>query len=140
MGEFSGRKMKKQRKKKKWKKTEYKVRKLNLREKKDPLGGSPQAKGIVIKKVGIGQKQPHSGIIKAVRVQLLKNGKEVTAFTPRTGAIGQINEHDEVLIEGIGGSQRGPVGSMPGIKWKVIKVNNIPLESLRTGKAKRTTR
>ena len=61
---------------------------------------------------------------------LLKNGKEVTAFAPRTGAIGHINEHDEVTIEGMGGSQRGPVGSMPGIKWKLIKVNNIPLQSL----------
>ncbi len=140
MGEFSGRKMKQQRKKKKWKKTEYKVRKLKLREKKDPLQGSPQAKGIVIKKVGIGQKQPHSGIIKAVRVQLLKNGKEITAFAPRTGAIKHINEHDEVLVEGLGGSQRGPVGSMPGIKWKVIKVNNIPLQSLRTGKTKKAVR
>lgn len=140
MGEFSAKKMKQQRKKKKWKKTAYKVRTLKLIEKKDPLGGAPQAKGIVIKKVGITQKQPHSGVIKAVRVQLLKNGKEVTAFAPRDGAIKHINEHDEVLIEGIGGSQRGPVGSMPGIKYKVIKVNNIPLEGLRTGKAKKGTR
>lgn len=140
MGEFSAKKMKQQRKKKKWKKTAYKVRALKLIEKKDPLGGAPQAKGIVIKKVGITQKQPHSGIIKAVRVQLLKNGKEVTAFAPRDGAIKHINEHDEVLIEGLGGSQRGPVGSMPGIKYKVIKVNNIPLEGLRTGKAKKGVR
>lgn len=140
MGEFSGRKMSQQRQKKKWKKTAYKVRKLRLRERKDPLQGAPQAKGIVIKKVGITQKQPHSGIIKAVRVQLLKNGKEVTAFAPRDGAIKHINEHDEVLIAGLGGSQRGPVGSMPGIKYKVVKVNNIPLESLRTGKSKKGSR
>ncbi len=132
--------MKQQRKKKRWKKTTYKVRKLKLREKKDPLGGAPQAKGIVIAKKGIEQKQPHSGIIKCVRVQLLKNGKEITAFCPRTGAIEQINEHDEVLVEGIGGSQRGPVGSMHGVRWKVIKVNNIPLQSLRTGKAKKAVR
>ena len=140
MGEFSGRKMSQQRQKKKWKKTAYKVRTLRLRERKDPLQGAPQAKGIVIKKVGITQKQPHSGIIKAVRVQLLKNGKEVTAFAPRDGAIKHINEHDEVLIAGLGGSQRGPVGSMPGIKYKVVKVNNIPLEGLRTGKSKKGTR
>lgn len=140
MGQFGGRKMKQQRKKKRWKKTSYKVRKLKLREKKDPLGGAPQAKGIVIAKKGVEQKQPHSGIIKCVRVQLLKNGKEITAFCPRTGAIEQINEHDEVLVEGLGGSQRGPVGSMHGVRWKVIKVNNIPLESLRTGKAKKAVR
>ncbi|MBU3905304.1 MAG: 30S ribosomal protein S12 [Nanoarchaeota archaeon] len=140
MGEFSGRKMKQQRKKKKQAKTAYKVRTMNLIVKRDPLGGAPQAKGIVLKKVGITQKQPHSGIIKAVRVQLLKNGKEVTAFVPRDGAIKFVNEHDEVMIEGMGGSQRGPVGSMPGIKWRVVKVNNLPLEGLRTGKTKKAIR
>ncbi len=140
MGEFGARKMHQQRQKKKWMKTTYKVRTLKLIERKDPFQGSPQAKGIVIKKVGITQKQPHSGVIKAVRVQLLKNGKEITAFAPRDGAIKHINEHDEVLVEGLGGSQRGPVGSMPGIKYKVIKVNNIPLESLRLGKTKKAVR
>ncbi len=137
MGEFGGRKMRQQRKKKKWKKTTYKVRKLKLKEKKDPLGGAPQAKGIVIAKKGVEQKQPHSGIIKCVRVQLLKNGKEVTVFCPRTGAIELINEHDEVLVEGIGGSQGGPVGSMWGVKWKVVKVNNQALKELRKGKKKK---
>jgi len=127
----------KQRKKKRWKKTTYKVRKLGIKVKKDPFEGAPQAKAIVIAKKGIEQKQPHSGIIKAVRVQLLKNSKELTAFVPKTGSIAHINEHDEVLLEGLGGSQNGPVGSMHGVSWKVIKVNNIPLESLRKGKAKK---
>ncbi|MBU3896405.1 MAG: 30S ribosomal protein S12 [Nanoarchaeota archaeon] len=140
MGEFNGRKMLQQRKKKKWMKTKYKTRALRLIEKKDPLGGAPQAKGIVIKKTGVEQKQPHSGIIKVVRVQLLKNGKTISAFTPKSGAINVINEHDEVTVEGLGGSQRGPIGSMPGIKWKVSKVNGIALESLRTGKAKKQAR
>jgi len=129
--------MKQQNKKKKWKKTEYKVRTLNLREKKDPLGGAPQGKGIVLAKKGIEQKQPHSGIIKCVRVQLLKNGKEVTAFVPKTGSIDLIKEHDEVLLEGIGGSQGGPVGSMWGVRWKVIKVNGAALSELRKGKKKK---
>lgn len=137
LGEFSGRKMRKQRKKKRWKKTSYKVRVLKLKLKKDPLEGSCQAKGIVLAKRGIEQKQPHSGIIKAVRVQLLKNGKEITAFVPKTGAIDLINEHDEVLVEGLGGSQGGPVGSMWGVSWKVVKVNNQSLEALRRGKKKK---
>ncbi len=140
MGEFSGRDLKRRRKKYRWKKTSYKVRVLQLKKKKDPLEGAPQAKGIVIAKKGIEQKQPHSGIIKCVRVQLLKNGKEVTAFVPKTGAIDFINEHDEVLIEGVGGSQGGPVGSMWGVRWKVVKVNNIPLSELLKGKAKKTAR
>ena len=140
MGEFGGRKMKQQRKKKKWKKTSYKVRKLKLKEKKNPLGKAPQAKGIVIAKKGVEQKQPHSGIIKCVRVQLLKNGKEITAFLPRTGAVDLVKEHDEVLVEGIGGSQGGPVGSMWGVKWKVVKVNNVALSELRKGKKKKGTK
>lgn len=131
MGEFSGRSLKKRKKGYKWKKTSYKSRKLGLIVKKDPLGGAPQAKGIVLAKKGIEQKQPHSGIIKAVRVQLLKNGKEITAFVPKTSSIGLIKEHDEVLVEGVGGSQRGPVGSMWGVRWKVIKVNNNPLSVMR---------
>ena len=129
--------MKQQNKKKRWAKHSYVARVMRLKEKRDPLEGSPQAKGIVIAKKGIEQKQPHSGIIKAVRVQLLKNGKEITVFVPKTGSINQINEHDEVLVEGLGGSQGGPVGSMWGVRWKVIKVNGISLEQLRTGKKKK---
>lgn len=132
--------MVKQRKNWRWHKTKYKVRMLRLKEKKDPLEGASQAKGIVIAKKGIEQKQPHSGIIKAVRVQLLKNGKEITAFVPRTGAIDLINEHDEVLVEGLGGSQGGAIGSMWGVRWKVIKVNNQPLEMLRRGKLKKAAK
>jgi small subunit ribosomal protein S12 len=137
MGMFSGREMRKKAKRYKWQKTRFKVRMLHLKEKKDPLEGAPQARGIVLAKRAIEQKQPHSGLIKVVRVQLLKNKKEITAFTPKSGAINFINEHDEVLVEGIGGSQGGPVGSQHGLRWKVIKVNNIPLEMLRKGKAKK---
>ncbi|MEM5872496.1 MAG: 30S ribosomal protein S12 [Candidatus Aenigmatarchaeota archaeon] len=140
MGLFSGREIKKRAKRYKWKKTKYKVRMLKLKEKKDPLEGAPQAKGIVLAKRAIEQKQPHSGLIKVVRVQLLKNKKEITAFVPKSGAINFINEHDEVLVEGIGGSQGGPVGSQHGLRWKVIKVNNIPLEMLRKGKVKKEAR
>jgi small subunit ribosomal protein S12 len=134
MGLFSGRELKKKKKKYRWKKTKFKVRTLGLKKKKDPLEGAPQSKGIVIAKRAIEQKQPHSGLIKVVRVQLLKNKKEITAFVPKDGAINFINEHDEVLIEGVGGSGGGPVGSQHGLRWKVIKVNNISLEELRRGR------
>ena len=46
---------------------------LRLDIKADPLEGSPQARGIVIEKVGIEAKQPNSAIRKCVRVQLIKN-------------------------------------------------------------------
>jgi len=137
MGLFSGRQIKKNAKKKKWKKVKFKVRMLRLKEKKNPLGKAPQAKGIVLAKKGIEQKQPHSGIIKVVRVQLLKNKREITVFVPKSGGIGFINEHDEVMIEGVGGSQGGPVGSQHGLRWKVISVNNIPLKELLKGKRKK---
>jgi small subunit ribosomal protein S12 len=140
MGLFSAREMKRKAKKKKWKKTKYKVRMLKLKEKKDPLEGAPQARGIVIAKRAIEQKQPHSGLIKVVRVQLIKNKKEITAFVPKSGGINFIDEHDEVVVEGVGGSQGGPVGSQHGLRWKVIKVNNIPLSELLKGKRKKEAR
>jgi small subunit ribosomal protein S12 len=137
MGLYSGRELKKRKKKYRWQKTKFKVRALGLKKKKDPLEGSPMAKGIVLAKRAIEQKQPHSGLIKVVRVQLLKNKKEITAFVPRDGGIKHINEHDEVLLDGMGGSGGGPVGSQHGLRWKVIKVNNISLQELRKGRKER---
>lgn len=139
-GQFAARKLKKGRKKARWKKTSYRNRVLQLKKKKDPLEGSPQAKGIVLEKRVVEQKQPSSGLIKCVRVRLIKNGKQVTAFAPRTGAIGHISEHDQVTIEGIGGSQGGAIGSMSGVKYRVFKVNGISLEMIRTGRKQKTTR
>ena len=55
-----------------------------------------KARGIVLEKVGIEAKQPNSAVRKCVRVQLIKNGKSVTAFLPRDGAMNFIDEHDEV--------------------------------------------
>ncbi len=129
-GEFSARKLKQRRKKFRWKDVKYARRMLRFKEKYDPLEGAPQARGIVLAKRGVEQKQPSSGIIKAVRVQLLKNGKEITAFVPGNNTISLIKEHDEVLVEGLGGSQGGPIGTMWGIKWKVVKVNGKSLVSL----------
>jgi len=137
MGEFGARKMKQQNKDKRWKKISYITRVLKLRERKDPMEGAPQAKGIVLSKIGKEQKQPSSGIIKCVRVQLLKNGKELTAFCPGNGLVNHINEHDEVLVEGLGGSQHGPIGTQHGVKWKVSKVNNIPVRTILAGKGKK---
>jgi len=140
-GEFAARKLADDRQHFKWKDVKYQKRMRRKRKKDtDPLEGAPQAKGIVVEKKGVEQKQPHSGIIKAVRVQLLKNGKTVTAHVPREGAIKFIDEHDEVLIEGLGGSQGGAIGSMWGIKYKVIKVNGISLEELRKGKKEKPKR
>lgn len=60
----------------------YKKRALGNVYKTSPTGGSSHAKGIVLEKVGVEAKQPNSAIRKCVRVQLIKNGKKVTAFVP----------------------------------------------------------
>jgi small subunit ribosomal protein S12 len=133
MGEFDARNLKKKRNKFRWKSTPYKRKKMKLWM-KDPLEGAPMGRGIVLKKKGVEQKQPHSGIIKAVRVQVIKNGIQVTAMVPGDGAIKHIDEHDEVTLEGIGGSQGGAVGSMHGIKYKVVGVNGVSLNEILKGK------
>ena len=138
-GEFAARKLRQRRKKFKWKKEKYVRRVLQL-WKKDPLEGAPQARGIVIEKRTVEQKQPHSGLIKAVRVQLIKNNVQVTAFVPGNKAIDFINEHDEVIIEGVGGSQGGPVGSQWGLKYKVVMVNGVALSELLKGKKQKPAR
>ncbi|OIO28545.1 30S ribosomal protein S12 [Candidatus Micrarchaeota archaeon CG_4_10_14_0_2_um_filter_60_11] len=139
-GEFAGRKLKRDRQSKRWLNKWWKRKALHIKERFDPLEGAPQAKGIVLKKEGKEQKQPHSGIIKCVRVQLIKNGKKVSAHVPRDKAIDKIDEHDEVTIEGLGGSQRGQMGSIPGVRYKVMAVNGVSLSELRKGKKEKPKR
>ncbi|NUN11810.1 30S ribosomal protein S12 [Candidatus Micrarchaeota archaeon] len=139
-GELAGRILGKQRKSHRWLKKPWKRKALGLKDKFDPLEGAPMAKGIVLKKEGKEQKQPHSGIIKCVRVQLIKNGKKVSAHVPKDKSITKIDEHDEVTIVGLGGSQRGQMGSIPGVRFKVIAVNGVSLEELRTGKKEKPKR
>lgn len=139
-GEFAARKLEKTRKKWRMKDANHKSRVLGLHKKHNLLEGAPQGKGIVLEKRGVTQKQPHSGIMKCVRVQLIKNGKQLTAFCPRDGAIKFIDEHDEVIVEGVGGAQGGPYGSQWGVKYRVTHVNGQALEMLRTGRAEKVKR
>jgi small subunit ribosomal protein S12 len=139
-GMFAARKLRQIRKKFRWSDKWYKKRMLRSKERFDPLEGAPQARGIVLEKVGLEAKQPNSAIRKCVKVQLVKNGRIVTAFAPGDGAINFIDEHDEVIIEGIGGAMGGPVGDIPGFRYKVVKVNGIALEELRTGRKEKPSR
>ena len=77
-GLFTARKMQADRQKFRWLDRGYKKRVLKLREKSDPLEGSAQGRGIVLEKVGIEAKQPNSAIRKCVKVQLIKNGRQIT--------------------------------------------------------------
>src|SRR5271154_3449920 len=76
----AARKLLQQRKDGRWADLHYKKRLLGTSYKSSPFGGSSHAKGIVLEKVGVEAKQPNSAIRKCVRVQLIKNGKKVTAF------------------------------------------------------------
>jgi len=139
-GEFAARKLGSRRQRFRWKSAGYKRRMLKLDEKADPLEGSPQGRGIVLEKVGIEAKQPNSAIRKCVRVQLIKNSRQATAFAPGDGAIGFIDEHDEVIIEGIGGARGGSYGDIPGVRYRVIKVNDVSLNELVKGRKEKPTR
>ena len=76
----AARKLRTHRREGKWADLHYKKRLLGTAYKSSPFGGSSHAKGIVLEKVGVEAKQPNSAIRKCVRVQLIKNGKKVTAF------------------------------------------------------------
>ena len=139
-GEFAARTLSEKRGRLRWSDKHYKRKMLKLDTKADPLGGSPQAKGVVLEKVGVEAKQPNSAIRKCVRIQLVKNGKQITAFLPRDGALNYIDEHDEVVVQGIGGSLGRSMGDIPGVRWGVIKVNDVSLKELVYGRKEKPHR
>lgn len=139
-GEFSARQISAHRQKLRWSNKYYKRKILGLDVKADPFEGSPQARGIVLEKVGIESKQPNSAIRKCVRVQIVKNGKQVTAFLPGDGALNFVDEHDEVTLEGIGGSMGRAMGDIPGVRWQVSKVNGVSLNEMVYGRKEKPRR
>jgi len=140
MGLMNAQKLMKTQRKFRWSQTAYKKRVLGLREKSDPLEGSSQAKGIVISKFQKEAKQPNSAMRKCCKVQLIKNSVQVGAFIPGNLAQKFVDEHDEVIIERIGGKMGRTKGDIPGIRFKVIKVNDQPLRLLVTGKIEKGRR
>jgi len=114
--------------------------KRKLKKKVDPLAGSSQAKAIVLEKIQVEAKQPNSAMRKCARVQLVKNAKQVTAFMPGDGAQKLINEHDEVIVECIGGKMGRAKGDIPGVRWQVLKVNDQSLNALLRGKLEKARR
>jgi|CryGeyStandDraft_7_1057128.scaffolds.fasta_scaffold18601_5 small subunit ribosomal protein S12 len=139
-GEFAARKLVKNQKRLRWSSMYYKRRTLRLDVKADPLEKSPMARGIVLEKVGVESKQPNSAIRKCVRTQLIKNGRVITAFLPGDGALNLVDEHDEVIIDGIGGSRGRSMGDIPGVRWKVIMVNGVSLNELVYGRKQKPAR
>ena len=139
-GMFTGRRLKRVRRKMRLKSRDYVMRLRRRKQKSDLLVGAPMGRGIVLQKVGIESKQPNSAIRKCVRIQLIKNGKLVTAFLPGDGALNYVDEHDEVMIEGIGGPRARSMGDIPGVRYKVKAVNGVPLKLLVLGKVQKPMR
>ncbi len=130
----AGAKLAKRRKTSRWHDKWFVKRARNLKKKSDPLVGASQAKGIVLEKVQLEAKQPNSAMRKCARVQLIKNGRQITAFLPGDGATKLVDEHDEVVVECIGGNMGRSKGDIPGVRWQVLKVNDQSLNALLKGK------
>lgn len=139
-GIYSARKLERDWKRLRWSDPHYSSRAMGFKIKADPLGGAPRARGIVLEKVGVEAKQPNSAIRKCVRIQLIKNGRQVTAFCPGDGAIGFIDEHDEVVVERIGGRMGRSMGDIPGVRFKVMAVNNVSLLEMVSGRKEKPVR
>ena len=139
-GEFAARKLLERRKKFRWSNIYYKRRMLRLDVKSDPLMGAPMARGIVLEEAGVESKQPTRAIRKCVRTQLIKNGRAITAFLPGDGALNVVDEHDEVVVDGIGGSRGRSMGDIPGVRWKVISINGVSLKELVLGRKEKPVR
>ncbi|MEK6800929.1 MAG: 30S ribosomal protein S12 [Nanoarchaeota archaeon] len=140
MGLMNAKKIVSRRKKDRWSDPRYNARMKNLKIKSDPLGRSSQAKGIVIEKFQKEAAQPNSAMRKCCKVQLVKNGLQVGAFIPGNLAQRFIDEHDEVIIERIGGRMGRSKGDIPCIRFQVIKVNDQPLSRLVHGQIEKGRR
>ena len=137
---LNARKLTKVRRKHRWQDKKFRARVMELKKKSDPLEGASQAKGIVLEKVQKEAKQPNSAMRKCVKVQLTKNGKQITAFAPGNFAIKFIDEHDEVMVESIGGKQGRSKGDIPGVRYQVIKVKGQALNQLVRKKIEKARR
>ncbi|KAL7321009.1 ribosomal protein S23 [Mucor circinelloides] len=129
LGLNAARKLRIHRRDQRWADKAYKKRAIGTAFRSSPFGGSSHAKGIVLEKIGVEAKQPNSAIRKCVRVQLIKNGKKVTAFVPNDGCLNYVDENDEVLIAGFGRKGRA-IGDIPGVRFKVVKVAGVSLLAL----------
>jgi small subunit ribosomal protein S12 len=139
-GLFAARKLKVKRLRFRWSQRSFKNRMLGLKEKYDPLGKTPMARGVVLEKVGVESRQPNSAVRKCVRVQLVRNSRVVTAFVPGDGGVNFIDEHDEVIVAGIGGTLGKSMGDLPGVRYKVVMVNGVSLDALYRGKKQKPVR
>ena len=70
-----------------------------------------------------------------VTVRSVAVGDALTGLLNVTdGATKLIDEHDEIMIECIGGNKGRAKGDIPGVRWAVIKVNDQSLDALLKGR------
>ena len=94
----TARKLRTHRREQRWHDKDYKKAHSSTALKANPFGGASHAKGIVLEKVGVEAKQPNSAIRKCVRVQLIKNGKKITAFVPNDGCLNFIEVRTSMML------------------------------------------
>ncbi|KAL3513197.1 hypothetical protein ACH5RR_025914 [Cinchona calisaya] len=87
---------------------------------------SSHAKGIVLDKISVEAKNPHSTIRKCAKVQLIKNGTKIAAFVPNDGCLNYIEQNGDVLIVGFGHNGH-VIGDIPSVRFKVVKVSCVSL-------------
>nr|CAG4650693.1 EOG090X0NTZ [Sida crystallina] len=85
---------------------------IKKRPSKNPLGGAPMLKGVILKTLIRKPKKPNSANRKCVLVRL-SNGKEMVAYVPGEGH--NLQEHNIVLV------RVGRVQDLPGVKLKCIR-------------------
>jgi small subunit ribosomal protein S12 len=140
MGLMNARKLKNRRRKYQMLNKVWRKKMLGITLKHAVIGRSSQAKGIVVNKFQMEAKQPNSAMRKCCKVQLTKTGKPIGAFIPGNLAQKFIDEHDEVVIERIGGKMGKTKGDFSGVRFQVIKVNDQPLRLLWKGKIEKGRR
>lgn len=86
--------------------------------------GTSQAVGTVLEEVGMEAKQVHSAIRKGVRVWLMRNGKDITAFALSDGCLNFMEENDKVLIVRFHHKGRA-IGDIPRVRFQVVKVTSV---------------
>ena len=131
----AGRKLRVHRRLQLWADLGYKKQNSGSKWKK-PFQEASHAAGIVVEKVAVEAKQPNSAVRKCVRVQLKKNNKRITAYVPRDGGMGFIDENDEVLVAGFGRSGHAK-GDLPGVRFKIVKCAGKGMMALWLRKAEK---
>lgn len=78
----------------------------------------------MLEEVGVEAKQPTSAVRKGVRVWLMRNGKDITAFALSDGCLNFVKENDDVLIVRFHRKGRA-IGDIPGVRFQVVKVTSV---------------